>query len=89
MPSNRKFYRAVFHYEVLSEEPIEDMSLEDIDYECRDGHCSGAFFGEVDRTELTGPEMAKALQTQGSDPEFFQLDEEGNDLDADEDDDAE
>lgn len=88
MPSTRKFYRAVFHYEVLSEEPIEDMSLEDIDYECRDGHCSGQFLG-VDRSELTGPEMAKALQNQASDPGFFQLDEEGNDLDADEDDDAE
>ena len=84
----RKFYRAVFHYEVLSEEPIEDASLEDIDYECRDGHWSGQFLG-VDRSELTGPEAAKALQAQGSEPEFFQLDEEGNDLDVDENNNAE
>lgn len=84
MTSKRKFYRTVFHYEVLSEEPIEDIgniSLEDIDYECRVGSYSGAFYGEVEYSELTGSEMARALQAQGSDPEFFQLDKEGNDID--------
>lgn len=79
---SRKFYRAVFKYEVLSEDPIEDMSLGDIDYECREGQCSGQFLG-VTRQTVGGKKMAKLLMNQGSSPDFFRLDDEGNDLDED------
>lgn len=79
MPKKRKFYKAVIQFEILSEKPIPDMSLEDIAYETREGHMSG-YFLDTKRTTLTGKQMAVALSSQGSDPEFFQLDEKGNDL---------
>jgi len=75
----RKFYKAVFSIEVLSEEPIDEMSIDDIKYEITEGNCSGVIT-KSDTTELTGLEMAKALLAQGSDAEFFQLDDDGNDL---------
>lgn len=83
----RTFYKAVFSIEVLSEEPIDDMTLEDIEYAITEGHCSGVIT-KSDTVEMTGPEMAKALLAQGSDAEFFQLDDDGNDLsEGDEDED--
>jgi hypothetical protein len=80
MKSERKFYRAIVQYEILSEEPIGAMSLSDIEYETTDGHMSGHFL-ETKHEELDSVQMAAALQNQGSDPEFFQLDESGQDLD--------
>ena len=79
-PKKRKFYKAVFQIEVLSEEPIPDMSSEDIAYQTRDGHMSGHFL-ETTRTTMTGKQLAEALGNQGSSPEFFRLDEDGNDID--------
>ena len=78
--SKRKFYRTVFTVEVLSEEPIRpDIDLVDLAYEITDGHASG----RMDITEgkvLTGPQAAVALKAQGSDPEFFQLNDKGEDI---------
>lgn len=84
MTSKRKFYRTIIRYEILSEEPLGSLSLEDIHYECTEGHCSGVFLpAERDNQEVDGAEMAIMLIEQGSDPEFFQLDEDGNDVDED------
>jgi hypothetical protein len=76
----RKFYKTVVSYEILSEEPIGEVSLEDIAYECENGHWSGVF-GDTVITELTGKEMAEAARKQGTDPEFFMLDDDGNTID--------
>jgi len=78
MPSKRKFYRTVYTFEMLTEEPPESMSLESIAYETTEGHASGMFL-ETDTREVTGRDMAELLQSQGSDPEFFQLTEDGED----------
>jgi len=56
------------------------MSLTDIDEAINNGDCSGRVTTIVDNEVKTGKEMAKLLKAQGSDPEFFQLDDEGNDL---------
>ena len=75
----RKFYKTTFTVEVLSELPLGDLGLEDIQYEITEGHCSGVTTtSEV--KELSGPEMAKELLAQGSDPEFFDLDADGKDF---------
>ena len=81
MTSKRKFYQTTYHIELLTEEPMSDgVSLQDIAYEMTDGHASGVFDQE-DVTELDGPAAAAALQAQGSDPEFFRLTEDGEDID--------
>jgi len=78
--SKRKFYRTVIELEVLSEEPIVDMAIGDINYEMENGHLSGLYKTKIQDKEVNGKEMAKMLQEQGSDPEFFLLDEDGNDI---------
>jgi len=71
MTESRKFYRQLFNIEVLSEgEPLNDVSLQDIDYEITNGHCSG-IVKEAVREEVTAEKMAELLKTQGSDPEFL------------------
>lgn len=35
---------------------------------------------EPDKSPVDGPAAAKALENQGSDPEFFRLSEDGEDL---------
>jgi len=81
MTSKRKFYRRIFKIEVLSEEHIpEGVSLEDIGYWITEGHCSGVVKAE-DEVEVDGKHMAVMLTAQGSDPEFFQLTSDGEDLD--------
>jgi hypothetical protein len=58
------------------------MDLGDIAREIADGEYSG----NVTQTKaevIDGATAAKALQEQGSDPEFFRLTEDGNDTDGD------
>lgn len=81
MASKRKFYRTTIVIEVLSEEPYTPDSVQQIDYDIIEGDCSGQMFAGKS-FEVDGPTMAANLKAQGSDPEFFQLDDEGNDLDS-------
>ena len=80
----RKFYRTVIQFEILSEEPLTEppLTLEQINYETMDGHCSGQFLETAYET-VDGKRMAELLQKQGSDPEFFNLSETGDDLEED------
>jgi hypothetical protein len=81
MASERKFYKLVVTVTVLSEEPIgEEVDLESIAYGISQGDWSGQTdYGTPE--EVDGPTMARLLQEQGSDTEFFLLSEEGEDLD--------
>ena len=73
----KKYYRTIIQIEVLSEDPYGYESLSQTAYDIEEGECSGDV--KVLKTEaISGKEMAEALTAQGSDPEFFQLDEEGN-----------
>lgn len=86
MANTKKYYRTVYQVEVLSEEKFDDgggMSLTDIDEAITNGDCSGRVTTIVDNQAVSGKEMVKLLKAQGSDPEFFQLDKEGNDLSED------
>lgn len=75
---SRKFYKTTFTIEVLSEEPLGDeLTLSQIDYAITEGPCVG--FTLLNRQEeLTSKQMADALYEAGSDPGFFQLDDDGN-----------
>ena len=78
--TERKFYRTVVHVEILSEEPYvfsgDLYSLaEDMDM----GDCSGVA-RTIQEEKCNGARMAQLLISQGSDPEFFGIDEAGNDI---------
>lgn len=81
--TERKFHRKVFQVEVLSEEPLGDVSLDQVHYLITDGPCSGDF-KEVSSEVLDGKQAADALHKQGSEPGFFRLDDEGNEAPTDE-----
>lgn len=78
--TNRKFYRTIITVEVLSEDPYQCESLSELAYDVDEGECSGKT--TVEKTEeVDGTTMALLLMAQGSDPEFFRIDDEGNDTD--------
>lgn len=80
MKTSRKFFKTTFTVEVLSETtPVNGLSLAEIAFEIDEGDCSGAVT-EVEVVELSPKQAAKALINQGSDSEFFQLSEDGEDL---------
>lgn len=54
-----------------------------IERECNSGDWSLGTLS-VEGTEVDGPTIAKLLDKQGSDPEFFGLDMDGNDLEEEE-----
>lgn len=78
--SDRKFYRTVFWVEILSEEPLPDVSLKRLMAECEDGPYSGDS-GHTKTEEIDGPKAARLLRKQGSDPAFFSLTDKGEDTD--------
>ena len=79
----KTLYRTVVRFEILSEEKLDGvMSLTEIDDFTRDGGGSGRFLShEVENEELVGEAAVEATKAQGSDPEFFNMDQEGNDND--------
>lgn len=76
--SDRKFYKTIVTFVVLSEEPIEGMDLGAISYESDNGDIVRGDL-EYDTTEISGITAAEMLYEVGSDPGFFQLDDNGND----------
>jgi hypothetical protein len=79
MPSSRKFYRTVFTVEVLSEEEPEPVDLEVLNQQITDGPWSGVVT-KGKSEEIGGARMAELLQEQGSDPGFFELTDDGEDV---------
>lgn len=78
--SDRKFYRTLVKIEVLSEEPISsEIGIETLCAEITTGDYSGLVLWSPGQ-EIDGKTAATALIGQGSDPSFFGLDEEGNDV---------
>jgi hypothetical protein len=77
--SKRKFYKTTFKVVVLTEEPYDPFNLEDIEYDIKFGHASGAWEKTASYI-LSGKEMVMALNEQGSDLEFFMLNEDGTDI---------
>ncbi len=81
----RLYFRTLLSVEVLSEAPIlPGMDISDIVHEMSDGDYVGSA-SEMSVEEVDGPTMAQLLTSLGSEPGFFQLDNEGNALEGDED----
>jgi hypothetical protein len=81
MTSKRKFRRTVIQVEILSEgdEAYDPEDLGAVVADIATEGYSGAW--EIARSEVVdGAEMATFLQEQATDPGFFQLDAEGNDI---------
>lgn len=77
--TTRTFHKYTITYEVLTENPIADEDMRLIVQECDDGADSGAI-KSFEHVDINGAEAARLLIEQGSDPEFFQIDAEGNDV---------
>lgn len=78
--TDRKFYKRVYRVEILSESPIPaGRDLEDVLFEATEGDYSGAV-QEEEEVVLTGAEAAKELIKQRSDPDFFGLTDDGEDV---------
>ena len=83
--AKKQLYRTFITLEVLSEQPIPDnISLSEISNECENGDYSGITDWLITNEPIVGLEAAEKLKEMGSDPEFFRMDENGNDLDSDE-----
>lgn len=80
--SKRDFRRSVFTFEVLSEGPIpEGYSPNDILAEAGEGEFVGAW-RSVGEERLDAKATVSALYRMGSEPAFFQLNDEGEDVDV-------
>ena len=80
--TKKTIYKTIIQVEVLSEEPIhESMSLDQIEEECNTGSFSGIHTIIVSNKPIKGIAAVKEMRKQGSSPEFFQMDENGNDID--------
>jgi len=76
----KKFHRYVYKVEVLSENPLpSDICLNDVGWEITRGNCSGKML-DTEHEEVDGKKMAELLINQGSDPEFFNLTEDGEEF---------
>jgi len=76
----KPIYKTIITLVVLSEDEIpEDMSLGDIMYECDEGAFIG---GGIDKTHtvLKGEAAVAEIKKAGSTPDFFQMDDEGNEI---------
>jgi hypothetical protein len=74
--TKRKFHKSTLTVVVLSENPLEYDDLGDVAYLISEGDCSGQITNEKHEV-LNGKQMAQALIKQGSGPEFFGINEKG------------
>lgn len=77
----KKIYKTVIQITVLSEDPIPDgMDIEEITSNCYDGDYCGKGEFKKFNIPITGKNAADAVYDTGSDPEFFQMDDNGNEI---------
>ncbi len=78
--SKRKFYKKIVILEFLSEEPMPDFyNIGQMVFEAEQGENSMRTISEKDSV-LNAKEAAKALIQQDSDPDFFRLTKNGQDV---------
>jgi hypothetical protein len=73
----KTIYKTTITVTVLSDSPYDLIDLETLDHDITEGDCSGDF-KTTNVEELTGKDAVEAIESQNSDPEFFGIDEEGN-----------
>lgn len=79
----KTIYKTTIKVEILTDEPVDfgQESLKSICYEMDEGEWSGKIDIVKQNTQLKGKKAVSEVKKQGSDPSFFNLDEDGNDLD--------
>ena len=80
MESKRHFYRTVIEVEVLSEDPVDFGDLAGVHAAITDGECVGAW-KVLKQGNVNPKQMVRLLKKAGSEPGFFQLNDEGEDVD--------
>ena len=78
--SKKKIYKTIITVEVFSDEPIDEISLADVVYEITDGEWVGNVTYAYKNIELTGDKAVKEIKGVGSDPDFFGMDDLGNEI---------
>jgi hypothetical protein len=78
--AQKTLYRTRIVVEVLSEEPIGDVDMDTILNETRDGGWSGKNVTTEQDKPISGEEAVKAVQEHGTDTEFFNMDENGEEI---------
>lgn len=77
--TERKFHKQTIVFEVLSEDPLSGYeTLNDLFHMTTTGDCSGRTISST-HEEIDGKTAADTLYEHGSEPEFFRLNDEGDD----------
>ena len=77
----KKIYKTVISYTILSEEPYFDMRLSDIIYNCEEGSfIGGKFMTTTINDELIGENAVNEIKELGSMPDFFMMDDDGEEI---------
>lgn len=76
-PKKVEFHRTLILVEILSEEILSDVDYGKISSYMNGGDWSGRILMESNET-IDGPLAAQLLLSHGSDPGFFQIDDNGN-----------
>jgi hypothetical protein len=79
----KKIYKSVIQVEILADRPMGDDFIENlslVDYEITQGECSGVVKVISSNEILEGEDAVKECHKQGSSPDFFMMDEEGNEI---------
>jgi len=77
----KPIFRSIIQIEIISDAPIPDgMSLDDINYQITEGDYSGKIETTIDNQKLYGKTAVNAIINQGSDTDFFGIDDEGNEI---------
>ena len=84
MQSKRKFYKTELKVIIVSEDPVpEDMSLSEIGHEGERGdYVVNSNRIASGNEQIDAKQAARVLLDTGSEPEFFNLTEDGEDLDG-------
>lgn len=78
--SPRKFYRTIYSVEILSQEPIPgELDLHTVLGMAQDGDYSGRNV-KTCQDEINAKDAATFLKVHGSEPAFFSIDDEGNEI---------
>lgn len=76
--SSRVFYRKLYMLDVVSETSLAEATLEAVMRSTYDGDDVGDST-DFDEMEIVGQQAAELLYAMGSEPEFFQLEDDGSD----------
>ena len=79
--SKRKFFRKIYLFDTLSESPLDGKLLEVAMADADTEGDVGDYDHDIGEIVLTGQDAVAALHAVGSEPGFFQLDDEGKDTD--------